>query len=146
MKWHFLSMSEVQSPELQKWNAVFLFPTQRHGQVVRMGPARKLHCGWSAEESPAIWPSEFWLKREIRLSSINQKKSSIRAEQTQFLIGFKSDNYSAAHKIHFNLLNGAFKIALSWSVASYVGNLSGGKCIGLKPLSFLVQQLKVLDK
>lgn len=146
MKWHFLSMSEVQSPELQKQNAVFLFSTQRHGQVVHVGPACKLHRRWSAEESSAIWPSEFWLKREIHLSSINQKKSSIQAEWTQFLIGFKSDNYSAAHKIHFNLLNGAFKIALSWSVASYVGNLSGGKCIGLKPLSFLVQQLKVLDK
>ena len=146
MEWHFLSMFEIQPPELQKRKAVFLFSTQRHGRVVHMGPASKLYRGWSAEESPAIWPSEFWLKREIRLSSINQKKSSIRAEWTQFLIGVKSDNYSAAHKIHFNLLNGAFKIALSWSLASYVGNLSGGKCIGLKPLSFLVQQLKVLDK
>lgn len=50
-----------------------------------------------------------------------------QTEWTQFLIGFESDNYSAAHKIHFNLLNGASKIALLWNVAKCVANLSKGK-------------------
>lgn len=93
-----------------------------------------------------LWPSGLSCHGEKQESicypPLIKRISQIQADWTQFLIGLKSDNYSAVHKIPFNLLNRISKIGLLWSMAKYLSHLSERKVCWVECWIPLAQQLR----